>query len=61
MRRDPLALAALAAGALGFALLVLVDVWFVRVLAVLLLFTFIAAGVFAIATPALLDDDDEDA
>jgi hypothetical protein len=60
VKRDPLAYAALAAGALGFALLLVLDAWFARVLGVLCLFTFIVAGVFAIASPALLDEDEDE-
>ena len=60
MKRDPLAYAAVTAGALGFALLLVFDVWFARVLGVLCLFAFIVAGVFAIASPALLDDDEDE-
>ena len=59
MRRDPVAYAALAAGALGFALLLLLDAWVARALGVACLFAFIVAGVFAIASPALLDADEE--
>ncbi len=50
---------ALAALVLGVLLLVPFDAWFTRLLGVLALFAFVVAGVFAIATPALLDDDDE--
>ena len=60
MKRDPLAYAALAAGALGFALLLAFDVWFARLLGVLCLFAFIVTGVFAIASPALLDADEDE-
>ncbi len=58
-RRDPLALVALAAGALGSLMLVLFDLWFTRLLGVLALFVFIGCGVFALASPALLDQDEE--
>ena len=58
--RDPLVLGALAAGLLGFALLFFLDAWFARLLGVLCLFGFIVAGVFAIASPALLDDDEDE-
>ncbi len=58
-RRDPLTLAALAALVLGFLLLVVFDAWFTRLFGVLALFAFVVTGVFAIATPALLDHDDE--
>lgn len=60
MKRDPLAYAAVTAGALGFALLLVFDFWFARVLGVLCLFAFIVTGVFAIASPALLDDDEDE-
>ena len=50
---------ALAARVLGVLLLVPFDAWFTRLLGVLALFAFVVAGVFAIANPALLDDDDE--
>ncbi len=50
---------ALAALVLGVLLLVPFDAWFTRLLGVLALFAFVVAGVFAIANPALLDDDDE--
>jgi hypothetical protein len=59
--RDPVGLAALGAGALGALLLFAFDAWFTRALGVLGLLAFIAGGVFAIATPAFLErDDDED-
>ncbi|HZB77115.1 MAG TPA: hypothetical protein VE526_12880 [Solirubrobacteraceae bacterium] len=60
MKRDPLAYAAVTAGALGFALLLVFDFWFARVLGVLCLFAFIVTGVFAIASPALLDADEDE-
>ena len=60
MKREPIAYWALAAGALGFALLVAFELWFTRLLGVLGLFAFIVAGVFAIASPALLDGDEDD-
>ena len=60
-RRHPVGLAALAAGALGALLLFAFDAWFTRALGVLGLFAFVAGGVFAIATPAFLEqEDDED-
>ncbi len=59
MRRSPPALVALAALGLGFLLIVVFDAWFTRLIGVLALFTFIVAGVFAIATPALLEQDDD--
>ena len=58
-RRDPL-VPALAAGALGALLLFLFEEWFTRLLGVLGLFAFIALGVFAIASPAFLEQDEED-
>ena len=57
--RRPLALVALTALAVGFVLLVVFDAWLTRLIGVLALFTFIVAGVFAIATPQLLDGEDE--
>jgi hypothetical protein len=54
----PLALPALVALIVGCGLLILFDVWYARLLGVLALFAFIVIGVFAIATPALLDRDD---
>jgi hypothetical protein len=59
-RRDPLVVAALASGGLGALLLFAFDAWFTRALGVLGLFGFIAAGVFAIATPAFLERDDSE-
>jgi hypothetical protein len=58
-RRDPLALAALGLLGIGSLLLFLFEVWFTRLLGVLALFAFVACGVFAIATPALLQDETE--
>jgi hypothetical protein len=60
-RRDPLVLGALAAGGLGGALLFFFEEWFTRAAGVLLLFAFIVAGVFAIATPSFLEEDRDDA
>jgi ABC-type phosphate/phosphonate transport system permease subunit len=60
MRRDPLVLGALAAGALGSALVFFFEAWFTRAAGVLLLFAFIVAGVFAIASPSFLEDERED-
>jgi hypothetical protein len=51
------ALAALAAGALGALLLFLFEEWFTRALGVLGLFVFILLGVFAIATPSFLEEE----
>jgi hypothetical protein len=59
-RRDPLVLAALGAGALGALLLIVFDEWFTRLLGVLALFAFIAMGVFAIASPALLEREEDE-
>jgi hypothetical protein len=56
-RRDPLALAALGLLASGSLLLLLFEFWFTRLLGVLALFAFVACGVFAIATPALLGEN----
>jgi type IV secretory pathway TrbD component len=58
--RDPLVVGALAAGVLGIVLLFFLDDWLARALGVLCLFGFIVAGVFAIASPALLDDDEDE-
>ena len=58
-RQDPLALAAVGLLAFWSALLLLFDFWFTRLLGVLALFAFVACGVFAIATPALLGDEKE--
>ena len=52
--------AALGAGALGALLLFAFDAWFTRALGVVGLFAFVAGGVFAIATPAFLEHDDEE-
>jgi hypothetical protein len=57
--RDPMALTALAGLVVGFVSLVVFDAWFMRLLGVLALFAFIACGVFAIATPALLQEDEK--
>jgi hypothetical protein len=57
---SPLARAALVCGALGALLLILLDQWYTRGLGVLGLFAFVAAGVFAIATPAFLEHDEEE-
>ena len=59
-RRDPVTLAALGAGVLGALLLFAFDAWFTRALGVIGLFAFVAAGVFAIATPEFLERDDEE-
>ena len=57
-RRDPLVIATLATGALGALLMILFEEWFTRLLGVLALFAFIVVGVFAIASPSFLEDDD---
>ena len=57
-RRDPLVAAALIAGALGALLLILFEEWFTRLFGVLGLFAFIVLGVFAIASPSFLEQDD---
>lgn len=60
MSRGRLELGALGAFAVGSLLIVVVDHWLARTVGVLALFAFIAAGVFALASPALLDGDEED-
>jgi hypothetical protein len=60
-RRDPLVLAALAAGGVGGVLLFFFEEWYTRAIGVLLLFAFIVAGVFAIASPSFLEEEREDA
>jgi hypothetical protein len=50
--------AALAAGALGVLLMILFEEWFTRLAGVLLLFAFIVLGVFAIASPPFLEDEE---
>ena len=52
--------AAIAAGALGALLMIVFDVWFTRLLGVLLLFAFITLGVFAIASPPFLEEEREE-
>jgi hypothetical protein len=51
---------ALGAFVLGVALMIPFELVVTRVLGVLLMFAAIVAGVFAIATPELLSDDDSD-
>jgi hypothetical protein len=51
----------LASGALGVLLMILFEAAITRVLGVTLLFTFVIAGVFLIADPAWVGDDDADA
>jgi hypothetical protein len=50
---------ALASFALGVALMIPFEYWFTRVLGVAALFAAILLGVFAIASPELLDGDDD--
>ena len=50
--------AAVAAGVLGTLLLILFEEWFTRLAGVLALFAFIVLGVFAIASPSFLEQDD---
>ena len=57
-RREPLVIATLATGALGALLMILFEEWFTRLFGVLALFAFIVVGVFAIASPSFLEDDD---
>ena len=54
------AIAALAAGALGALLMFLFEEWFTRLAGVLGLFAFIVLGVFAIASPPFLEGDREE-
>jgi len=56
--RDPLALVALAALAVAVLLMVAFDEWFTRLPGVLALFAFIVAGVFAIARPEFLEEEE---
>ena len=44
--------------AVGALLLILVDAWYARAAGVLALFAFIVAGVFAIADPRFLDEEE---
>jgi hypothetical protein len=55
--RGAIAYLALAALALGALMLVVFDAWFTRTIGVISLFVFVIAGVFAIATPALLEEE----
>jgi preprotein translocase subunit SecD len=57
--RPPLAYAAIAALIVGFLLLVLFHAWFTRAFGVLALFAGVLTGVFAIADPAFLEQEDE--
>jgi hypothetical protein len=59
MSRPPLGVLAFAAFAVGFLLLFLFEHWVTRLLGVLALLAFIVTGVFAIATPSLLEEEDE--
>jgi preprotein translocase subunit SecD len=58
-RRDRVANAAIAALVVGAVLLVLFDEWFTRAFGVLALFAGVLTGVFAIATPVFLEQEDE--
>lgn len=58
--RGRLALVSLGLLGLGFALLVPFEAWFTKLAGVLALFAFIGAGVWAIASPGLLDRDEEE-
>ena len=60
MRRDPVALAAIACLVVGSGLLILLDYWATRLIGVIGLFAFIVCGVFAIARPELLVEDEEE-
>jgi hypothetical protein len=51
---------AIATGVVGALLMVLFDAWFTRLIGVLCLFAFIVTGVFAIASPAFLEQDREE-
>ena len=60
MRGRRLALAALAAGVLAVLVMVPFEYTVTRILGVILMFSFIVLGVFAIATPEYLDAHPED-
>ena len=51
--------AAIAAGVLGALLLILFEEWFTRLFGVLGLFAFIVLGVFAIASPSFIEDEQD--
>jgi hypothetical protein len=53
-----LGLVALGCFALGVVLMIPFEAWFTRVLGVAALFAAIVAGVFAIASPEFLEDED---
>ena len=57
MRRHPLE-AAFGLFVFGSLVMILFDSWLTRLLGVLCLVAFVVGGVFAIATPALLDDEE---
>ena len=57
--RGRLALVALVLLVAGSGLVFVFDAWFARLAGVLALLAFIVAGVFAIATPALLEQDSD--
>lgn len=46
---------------LGVVLMIPFEAWYTRVAGVLCLFGFVVAGVFAVATPAYLARDEDDA
>jgi hypothetical protein len=52
---------AFASFALGVVLMIPFELWITRLLGVLAMFVAVVAGVFAIATPDLLGDDDASA
>ena len=58
MRRPPLAVAALIALVAGSLLLFAFELWITRLAGVLCLFASVVLGVFAIADPAFLEDED---
>ena len=58
-RRSPLLPVALGAFGLGLPIMILFEHWATRVVGVLLMFTFIVAGVFLVASPTFLDQEDE--
>ena len=60
VRRGPLLAIMLGAFAVGLVLMVLFESLVPRVLGILALFTFIVAGVFLIADPAFLGQDEDE-
>jgi len=58
-RRGPLMLLMLASFGLGLPLMILFEATFTRVLGVALMFTFIVSGVFLIANPVFLAQEEE--